>query len=62
MAIRLRVRNGKCIALCAAKSRAIEGDVYLNDGMHGALSDKYMEDFNSMGFIKEEIYNKIHEL
>lgn len=51
MAIRIRKVNSKYVALCAAKSEAEEGDIYLNDGMHTALSDKFTKDFESMGFL-----------
>lgn len=59
MAIRIRiVKNDKAIggfsyvALCAAESLPEIGDVYLDDGMHNALSDKFTTDFKEMGFIK----------
>ena len=52
MAIRIRKVNGKIIALCAAKSKPKEGDIYLDDGMHHALSIKFEHDFRSMGFLK----------
>jgi hypothetical protein len=54
MAIRIRTISGKTIALCAAKSIAKEGDIYLNDGAHEALSIKFRRDFESMGFMKDK--------
>ena len=58
MAIRIRKVKSKIaisgysyIALCAAKNEPREGDIYLNDGMHEALSDKFDIDFRKMGFI-----------
>ena len=58
MAIRVRKiedKNGfSYIALCAAESSPKEGDIYLDDGVHHALSEKFWEDFKSMGFIKEK--------
>jgi len=55
MAIRIRFdENGRYIALCAAESIAKTGDVYLNDGMHEALSNKFEADFISMRFIKKQ--------
>lgn len=51
MAIRIRKINGKTVALCAAKSTAKKGDIYLDDGMHHALSIKFEHDFRSMGFL-----------
>ena len=41
MAIRLRVVNEEWVALCAAKTKEIIGDVYLDDGMHYALACKF---------------------
>jgi len=52
MAIRIRTVSGKRVALCAAKSEALPGDVYLNDADHHALTEKFENDFNSMGFLK----------
>lgn len=54
MAIRIRVVSGKTIALCAAKSDPLPGDLYLDDGAHHALTQKFEKDFRSMGFLKEE--------
>lgn len=50
MAIRLRCIDGQLIAICAARSIEKSGDVYLNDGQHYALADKFMEDFESEGY------------
>jgi len=45
MAIRLRnIKGNTWIALCAARSKAKEGDLYLDDGQHGALTDKFLVD------------------
>ena len=59
MAIRLRkVKNKNAIggfsyvALCAAESENHPDDVYLDDGMHSALSKKFMDDFTKTGFIR----------
>ena len=52
MAIRIRKRDGDYVALCAAESKPKRGDIYLNDGMHEALSKKFESDFRKMGFIK----------
>ena len=52
MAIRLRCVDGKWQALCAAKHKSYLDDIYLDDGMHHALSEKFMSDFKKMGFIK----------
>ena len=58
MAIRLRKVKGKgiggyhWIALCAAESLLEEGDLYLDDGMHTALNEKFMKDLKEMIFQK----------
>ena len=46
MAIRLRRVDGTLIALCAARSVEKEGDIYLDDEAHRALSIKYDLDFS----------------
>lgn len=51
MSIRIRTVNGVRVALCAARSVATPGDVYLDDADHAALASKFMEDFVSEGFI-----------
>lgn len=48
MAIRIRVIDGKTIALCAARSVAKAGDIYLDDATHYALTRKLARDFNEM--------------
>ena len=55
MAIRLRIIDDEWKALCAAESENHPDDIYLDDAMHRALSIKFMDDFESMGFIREEI-------
>lgn len=47
MAIRIRVVGGHIIALCAARSIPKEGDIYLDDAAHYALSNKFCADYNS---------------
>lgn len=51
MAIRIRTVNGVTVALCAVESDEQEGDVYLDDDAHHALSTKFGLDFHSMGFM-----------
>ena len=46
MAIRLRVVDGKMIALCAAKTVAQEGDIYLGDDEHYALMCKFAREWD----------------
>ncbi len=47
MAIRLRRTGNKneWVALCAAEHERKMGDVYLDDGQHDALTEKYLEDW-----------------
>ena len=45
MAIRLRVVEGTLIALCAAETDEVPGDVYLDDGQHYALAMKFARDW-----------------
>jgi hypothetical protein len=45
MAIRLRTVNGVRIALCAAETDPMPGDMYLDDGDHYVLSAKYADDW-----------------
>jgi len=52
MSIRLRVIDGKMGALCAAESSPEEGDIYLDDNAHHALTEKFESDFHEMGFMK----------
>ena len=54
MAIRIRTVDGELVALCAAEHKAQEGDVYLGDDIHHALTVKFETDFRSMGMLKEE--------
>ena len=45
MAIRLRhIKGNTWIALCAARSKEKEGDLYIDDGQHDALSNKFLVD------------------
>ena len=66
MAIRIRKIKGsgkmfegqmvyKYIALCAAEYKAQKGDIYLDDAIHHALSNKFWDDHVSMGFIRKEL-------
>jgi len=53
MAIRIRKIKGYVIALCAAKTRAKKGDIYLDDNAHHALTNKFAWDW-----YKTEIVDK----
>ena len=50
MAIRIRIVNGQTVALCAAETEPLKGDIYLDDTAHHALTEKFENDFKAMGF------------
>jgi len=54
MAIRIRKVDRHVVALCAAETEAEFGDLYLDDNVHQALSEKFYADHVKMGFIKKE--------
>lgn len=54
MAIRLREVDGIHVALCAAKTFAEEGDIYLDDNWHYAISQKYWRDYDEIKIIDED--------
>lgn len=58
MAIRIRKVDGCTIAICAAKSEAKEGDIYLGDNIHHALTTKFGLDWKSEGLLKESLADK----
>ena len=58
MAIRIRIINKLTIALCAAKTAANKGDIYLDDATHHALSTKFGIDWVSEGFLKKDLADK----
>jgi len=45
MAIRIRKVGATLVALCAAETDAIEGDIYLDDSAHYALAAKFAQDW-----------------
>ena len=53
MAIRIRKISGHTIALCAAVTEPKEGDLYLDDNIHHALSSKFDLDFYNEGFLRK---------
>lgn len=53
MAIRIRIVEGTPVALCAAETDPEPGDIYLDDGVHHALSTKFGLDWQEMGFIAD---------
>lgn len=58
MAIRLRIVQGKWLAICAARSVAKEGDVYLDDPQHHALFSKCARDDFEMYGIELPYFNE----
>jgi hypothetical protein len=48
MAIRLRKIEGRWVAICAACTVVKDDDVYIDDGQHEALADKFARHFNEM--------------
>ena len=48
MAIRIRKCKGDLVALCAAKTKKEKGDLYLDDEVHYALTEKFLEDFKDL--------------
>lgn len=50
MAIRIREIEGETVALCAAKTKAKKGDIYIDDATHHALTTKFAVDFQSEGY------------
>ena len=55
MAIRVRRMDAGClVALCAAKSDEKEGDIYLDDEAHYALSQKFWRDYEEIDIVDEE--------
>lgn len=55
MAIRVRRMDDSClVALCAAKSDEKEGDIYLDDEVHYALSRKFWRDYEEVDIVDEE--------
>lgn len=59
MAIRIRQIKGHCVALCAAKTGPKQGDIYLGDDVHHALSTKFGVDWVSEGRLTEDLADDI---
>ena len=54
MSIRVRRMDDGClVALCAAKSDEKEGDIYLDDEVHYALSQKFWRDYEQVDIVDE---------
>jgi hypothetical protein len=45
VAIRIRKVGDTLVALCAAETDALPGDIYLDDGAHYALAAKFAQDW-----------------
>ncbi len=45
MAMRLRVVEDRLVALCAAETEPMPNDVYLDDGQHYAIAEKFWRDY-----------------
>jgi len=58
MAIRIRKIKGFTVALCAAKTKPKERDIYLDDNIHHALTTKFGVDWAKEGLLKEDLANK----
>lgn len=54
MAIIIRKIKGLFVALNARKTIEQDGDIYLSDAAHRALSTKFGVDFHSMGFMEKD--------
>lgn len=55
VSIRIRTVNGVRVALCAARSVAKPGDVYLDDADHHALMSKFTEDLQFEGLVDASV-------
>ena len=55
MAIRIRTISGITVALCAAKTHAEAGDIYLDDSVHHALSTKFGVDWLGEGRLDRDL-------
>lgn len=59
MAIRIREIDGHLVALCAAKTKAKAGDIYLGDGAHHALTTKFGVDWVSEGRLDDDLADDV---
>ncbi len=59
MAIRIREIEGHTVALCAAVTEEKEGDVYLHDGIHHALSTKFGVDWVKQGRMNKDLADPV---
>lgn len=61
MAIRIRKINEITIALCAAETIPMKGDIYLDDNIHHALSTKFAIDWELEGLFKNPPKDRVLE-
>ena len=47
------------VALCAARTEAKKGDLYLDDSIHHALSTKFGLDWYSEGWVKKTLADEV---
>jgi hypothetical protein len=59
MAIRVRRVEGRLVALCAACTSPQEGDLYLDDEVHHALTTKFGLDFASEGLMNDALADPV---
>lgn len=59
MSIRIREIKGHTVALCAARTKAKKGDIYLDDGAHHALTTKFGVDWVSEGRLTEDLADDV---
>lgn len=59
MAIRIRKVDGHTIALCAACTEPKEGDLYLDDNIHHALSTKFGLDWYEEGQLDDPLVDEV---
>lgn len=53
MSIRVRTVDGRLVALCAAENAEEPGDLYLDDGVHVALQEKFLRDWTESGLLHD---------
>jgi len=55
MSIRIRTVNGVRIAICAAETAPVVGDIYLDDADHYALAAKFVRDWQESGLMERSV-------
>ena len=59
MSIRIRrAEDGQLVALCAAKSSEQDGDIYMDDEVHYALTQKFWRDYDEVAIVDKEDINR----